>query len=35
VIRNLLRRGLSLEEIAEIVELTVEEVQQISQQLSS
>jgi predicted transposase/invertase (TIGR01784 family) len=35
VIRNLLRRGLSFEEIAEITELTVEEVQQIAQQQSS
>ena len=35
VIRNLLRREFSLEEIAEIVELTVQEIQQISQQLSS
>jgi predicted transposase YdaD len=34
VIRNLLHRGLNLEAIAEITELTVEEVQQIIQQIS-
>jgi DNA-binding transcriptional MerR regulator len=32
VIRNLQRRGLSLEAIAEILELPVEEVTQIAQQ---
>jgi predicted transposase/invertase (TIGR01784 family) len=35
MIPKLLARGLSIEEIAEMVELNVEEVQQISQQLSS
>ncbi len=35
MIPKLLARGLSIEEIAEMVELTVEEVQQISQQQSS